>query len=316
MKEVEKLGYYDFMTYVGVPFFHYGGVRSSLALAGLCRVRENKVVLMVGCGAGLSACFLARKLGCRVVGLDVARLSIEKARERAKREGLAHMTEFLVGSAHDLPFAAAGFDAVMTEFVAMFLDTGAALREFARVLKPGGWLGFNELFKEQVVPAPLGARIEEAQGLCREMTGLRFELRSREAWSKLLQEAGLEKIQVEPAARYVEHVSTRKLPEYDDCVRIDDLLKNAAQSPGDEKRLPGVLNSLLGLRRMLGLDFNRKKMKYFVLSGKVRERLRKMRKVQKVFFMERETARYVGCVFGIAQKRRVVGGGDGCGPDE
>jgi len=42
---------------------------------------------MVGCGTGFSACYLARKIGCEVVGIDIAELSIEEAKERAKRQG-------------------------------------------------------------------------------------------------------------------------------------------------------------------------------------------------------------------------------------
>ncbi|MDM7919311.1 MAG: methyltransferase domain-containing protein, partial [Methanosarcina sp.] len=79
VKEAEALGYYDFMSYLGVPYYHIGGLVSTRKLAELCRVDSTKKVLMVGCGEGFSACYLARKIGCDVVGIDIAELSIEKA---------------------------------------------------------------------------------------------------------------------------------------------------------------------------------------------------------------------------------------------
>ena len=141
VKEAEALGHYDFMSYLGVPYYHTGGLTSTRKLAELCRIDRTKKVLMVGCGTGFSACYLAKKIGCEVVGIDIAKLSIEKAKERARRQGVSERAEFRVGDAYALPFKAGTFDAVITEFVSQFLDRGRALKEFARVLKPGGLCG-------------------------------------------------------------------------------------------------------------------------------------------------------------------------------
>jgi ubiquinone/menaquinone biosynthesis C-methylase UbiE len=89
IKEAEALSYYDFMSYLGVPYFHIGGIKSTEKLAELCKIDQTRKVLIVGCGTGFSACHLARKIRCAVVGIDIAELSVEKAKERAKIQGIS-----------------------------------------------------------------------------------------------------------------------------------------------------------------------------------------------------------------------------------
>jgi arsenite methyltransferase len=58
----------------------------------------------VGCGAGVTACYLAKRYGCRLVGVDISARIIERSRERAKKERVADRVEFRVADAQDLPF--------------------------------------------------------------------------------------------------------------------------------------------------------------------------------------------------------------------
>ncbi len=145
MEKIEKLSYYDFMSYLDVPFFHIGGLKSTMELAELCQIGKDSKVLMVGCRTGFTACYLAKKFGCTVMGVDIAEVSINKAKERAEKENLGDKVEFCIGDAYDLQFKSNTFDVVMTEFVSQFLDKDIAFREFVRVLKPGGYVGINEL---------------------------------------------------------------------------------------------------------------------------------------------------------------------------
>jgi SAM-dependent methyltransferase len=102
-------------------------------LAGLPLPRGG-LVLDAGCGTGGNAALLGR-FG-RVVGLDVAELALDLARER----GLPRLTR---ASVADLPFGEGTFDLV-TSFEVLYHrsvgDDVGALREFRRVLRPGGWL--------------------------------------------------------------------------------------------------------------------------------------------------------------------------------
>ena len=89
-------------------------------------------VLDVGCGSGV---FLEAAVdrGARVVGLDASEALLAIARERVPKADLH------VGDLETLPFGDDAFD-VVTGFSAFFYadDMTRALREAARVTKPGG----------------------------------------------------------------------------------------------------------------------------------------------------------------------------------
>lgn len=182
MKEIDDLGYYDFMSKLGVPYFHVGGLTSTKRLAELCQVNKDSKVMVVGCGTGFSACFVAQSFGCSVVGVDIAEVSIRKAKERAKAADLMDKVEFRIGDAYDLPFEPDTFDVVITEFVSQFLDTNRAFREFVRVLKPGGMVGINEMYRDADIPPAAEEEIMEAERIFGEITQLPFSLPSPENW--------------------------------------------------------------------------------------------------------------------------------------
>jgi demethylmenaquinone methyltransferase/2-methoxy-6-polyprenyl-1,4-benzoquinol methylase len=93
-------------------------------------------VLDVATGTGDLAFALAKQGGRRVVGLDFSAEMIESA--NAKRDR-APSVSFLVGDALHLPFRDDSFNAVTVAFgLRNMADYGAALREFARVIQPGG----------------------------------------------------------------------------------------------------------------------------------------------------------------------------------
>ena len=92
-------------------------------------------VLDVACGTGAVARAAARRTGDpgSVVGLDMNEAMLEVARR------VAPEIEWRQGDAGDLPFADDAFDTVLCQAALMFFpEPGAALREMARVAKPGG----------------------------------------------------------------------------------------------------------------------------------------------------------------------------------
>jgi demethylmenaquinone methyltransferase/2-methoxy-6-polyprenyl-1,4-benzoquinol methylase len=103
-------------------------------------------VLDVATGTGLVAQALALRYGCRVVGLDQSAAMLERARAKlASNPGLAGRVELIEGEAESLPFADGEFDHLTFTYLLRYVDDPcAALRELARVVKPGGRIAYLE----------------------------------------------------------------------------------------------------------------------------------------------------------------------------
>lgn len=97
-------------------------------------------VLDVATGTGKLAFALKRASpDCAVTGVDFAAPMLELAREAALRRGLE--VEFAEADGTALPFQDGSFDAVTIAYgLRNFTDVDAGLREFRRVLRPGGRL--------------------------------------------------------------------------------------------------------------------------------------------------------------------------------
>lgn len=106
---------------------------------GLSRLAPGDRVLDVACGTGdLSEAFAAAG-AAEVVGADFTPGMLERARERAATLAPERRPRYELADATDLPFADATFDVVSIAFgIRNVGDPPKALREFHRVLRPGG----------------------------------------------------------------------------------------------------------------------------------------------------------------------------------
>jgi ubiquinone/menaquinone biosynthesis C-methylase UbiE len=103
----------------------------------------GRSVLDIGCGSGMNSALLAFR-GARVTGIDISPSLVELAVQRARINGIAERTRFLVTSAHDLPFPDRSFDLVVGIAILHHLDVPLVARETLRILKPGGRAVFQE----------------------------------------------------------------------------------------------------------------------------------------------------------------------------
>ncbi|MGQ7295593.1 methyltransferase domain-containing protein [Quadrisphaera sp. KR29] len=111
----------------------------------LDHLRPGLDLLDLGCGPGTITVDLAGRVAPgRVVGLDAAPGVLAEAAALAERRGAA--VEWVTGDALALPFADATFDVVHAHQVLQHLpDPVGALREAARVLRPGGLLAVRDV---------------------------------------------------------------------------------------------------------------------------------------------------------------------------
>jgi ubiquinone/menaquinone biosynthesis C-methylase UbiE len=96
------------------------------------------------------------------------------------------MVDFRVADAQDLPFEDGLFDAVITESVTAFPeDKQRAVDEYARVTKPGGYVGLNESTWLKVPPPP------ELVAWVSQDVGATVSPLAADEWMGLLHGAGL-----------------------------------------------------------------------------------------------------------------------------
>src|SRR5262245_10131680 len=112
---------------------------------------STRHLLEVASGSGGPATYAAERTGCRVTGIDVNEHGVATARQALANTSLADRVRFAVGDATArLPFDDASFDAMhCIDSMNHFPDRLAVLREWQRVLKPGG----RGLFSDPVVIA-------------------------------------------------------------------------------------------------------------------------------------------------------------------
>ena len=117
-------------------------------------IHPGETVVDVGSGAGLDSLIAARLVGPEgcVVGVDMTPEMLEKARAGARVMGAANVA-FREGLAEELLVPDEFADVLISNGVLnLTLDKSATLREWARVLKPGGRLQIGDIILARKVP--------------------------------------------------------------------------------------------------------------------------------------------------------------------
>ena len=118
-----------------------GAIVVSELLCDAVPLYAGQRVLDIGCGTGNTA-FAAARRRTQVWAVDPVPALLDRARERAAFEGLDIVID--QGSAEALPYTNAPFDVALSTFGLVFSeDREKAIAEAARVLRPGGKLGFT-----------------------------------------------------------------------------------------------------------------------------------------------------------------------------
>jgi ubiquinone/menaquinone biosynthesis C-methylase UbiE len=114
----------------------------------ILHLRANPLsrILEVACGSGRPALRIAEVSGARVVGIDINEKGISTAKELARTMKLDSLVQFQVADgSKSLPFDDESFDSLIcVDSINHLPNRQSVLREWCRVLKPGGRLLFTD----------------------------------------------------------------------------------------------------------------------------------------------------------------------------
>lgn len=119
------------------PEYIFGTEPNRFLASHADRFRPGDEVLDVACGEGRNSVWLARR-GCRVTGIDISPLALEKARRLA--EDHAVTVDWQQGDIRTVDWAGARFDAIVCIFIQFAApeDRDRLFDGFRDALKPGG----------------------------------------------------------------------------------------------------------------------------------------------------------------------------------
>jgi arsenite methyltransferase len=129
----------------------FAGIGNPHAIA---RIDEGSVVLDIGCGAGTDLLLAARRIGPRgrAIGVDMTAAMRDRAMAGATASDLTNV-EVRDGDATRLPVDDSTVDVVISNGVLNLVpDKLTAVREIARVLKPGGRVQIADIIIGEVLP--------------------------------------------------------------------------------------------------------------------------------------------------------------------
>lgn len=108
------------------------------AILNLLNNLRGKSLIDIGCGPGVYSAEFAKR-GARVLGLDISRKMLDKARSNAKMTNVKLTLQ--KADAHFLPFMGESFDIAV---LILTILNAKMVQEAARVLKPDGLLLFSD----------------------------------------------------------------------------------------------------------------------------------------------------------------------------
>ena len=142
------------------------GIHEDLPREGLGRIKytreafqmlpslDDPLILDVGCGRGEPTLELARLSQGRIVGLDIHASSLDILAGKIVEAGLSDRVQAVMCSLFDMSFPDESFDVIWAEGSVFVIGFERGLREWRRLIKPGGFLAIHEMVWLRSDPPP------------------------------------------------------------------------------------------------------------------------------------------------------------------
>ncbi len=229
-KRVEDMNYFELIAWLGIGSSHPGGFPATRQNLIALQLKAEDYVLDAGCGSGLTACYIAKIVGCKIMGIDINPIMIEKAKKRAEKEGVSHLVSFEIADVYHLPYQDNSFNVIVAESITVFLDKLNVYQEFYRVLKPHGKVADLEMVLLKELPLPIQKQMEECFG-----SGTNPLL--YEEWINTLADAGFEEVSIKNPQSMRNNSNTILSELKNDWLLLKDLPLKIKNQPGLYKRL-------------------------------------------------------------------------------
>ena len=134
---------HTFLAKLGKTRLRPGGKEATDWLIDKGHFKKDKKVLEVACNMCTTSIMLAKRYGCEIDAVDLNKKALEKGKQNVQKNNLEHLIHIQQANAMKLPFDDNTFDIVLNEAMLTMLPIQAkekALKEYYRVLKPGGIL--------------------------------------------------------------------------------------------------------------------------------------------------------------------------------
>lgn len=139
-------GYWDSTT----KNFHEALLNINKVLSNYAGITKDSKVLDAGCGIGGSSIWMAKNIGCKVMGISLTAKQVAQANQIATNEGMQHLANFEVQDYTATTYPDASFDVIWgIESICHAPDKKDFIKEAYRLLKPGGRLIVADFYKQE-----------------------------------------------------------------------------------------------------------------------------------------------------------------------
>ena len=233
---------------VGTTVLRPGGKATTQRLLDACQLHKDVKILEIAPNMGTTAIQMAKTYGATITGIDINKEAVAKANENIASHGLQHLISVTHGNATALPFEDNSFDVVLNEAMLSMLPNelkAKALKEYFRVLKPGGFVATHDLLVKKELPE-LEQELKELQDLIViKAQPLKFE-----NWVAQFEQAGFEQMDALPGE--LDLLSFKGLLNDEGIDGIIRICENAKKNEADFQYFTELVNEFDEKRNYFG----------------------------------------------------------------